>query len=73
MGLKLKGLEGLLPQQSPDDDYPGRGWCGYLAYDQIRRKALRPADLSTLVGIKDLISTLDHMVRHGQGDYRGGD
>ncbi len=35
-----------------DDDHSGGGWCGYLAYDQIRRKSPRWADIKDPRDIK---------------------
>jgi len=53
-----------------DDKYPGRGWCGYLAIDQVRRKASQPAVISTNKGKMELIETLKEIVKIGQGDFR---
>ena len=54
-----------------DDNYPGRGgWCGYLAYDQIRRKAPTWANIGDPTDIRKLIGTLEELVRYGPGVVR---
>jgi hypothetical protein len=53
-----------------DDAYPGMGWCGYLAIDQIRRGADLPVRLSEADGIKSMIDTLSEVVTHGHGPLR---
>jgi hypothetical protein len=53
-----------------DDSYPGKGWCGYLAIDQIRRKADHPSNLDTSEGIRDIVETLAELVRIGHGPIR---
>ena len=53
-----------------DDDYPGGGWCGYLAYDQIRRKSPKWADIKDPRDIENLISSRTDMVTYGPGVVR---
>ena len=42
-----------------DDNYPGRGWCGYLAYIQIRMGRDTPPDPSTDAGAQTYDSGIE--------------
>ena len=53
-----------------DDKYPGRGWCGYLAYSQIRMGGDTPPDPSTDVGAQTMIAALKELVRFAPGSAR---
>ncbi len=53
-----------------DDNYPGGGWCGYLAYDQIRRNAPTWADIKSPRDISKLVGTLSELVKFGPGIVR---
>jgi hypothetical protein len=53
-----------------EEEYPGGGWCGYLAIDQIIRKAAFPSRYRELEGAKSLIGSLKELVRSGVGSFR---
>ena len=50
-----------------DDDYPGGGWCGYLAYDQIRRKLPKWANIKDPADVRRMIGSLEELVKYGPG------
>ena len=54
---KTKAVRVSLRADPSDDDYPGGGWCGYLAFDQIRRNALRPVNIKDKEECNILIGT----------------
>ena len=53
-----------------DDAYPGDGWCGYLAIDQIIRDVDSPANIKVPSDQRLLASTLGDIVKYGIGHYR---
>ena len=53
-----------------DDAYPGDGWCGYLAIDQIMRNANDPANISEPCDQRLLASSLGDIVKYGIGHFR---
>ena len=52
-----------------EDKVPGRGWCGYLSVDQVRRNADTAQELDA-VGALKLAETLDEMIRASRGSIR---
>ena len=46
-----------------DDEYPGGGWCGYLAIDQIMRKAESPANIKVPDDQRLLAKSLKEIVK----------
>ena len=56
-------------EQTSEDKVPGRGWCGYLSIDQVRRDADTVQEMD-LAGVLKLSETLDEMIRTGRGSVR---
>ena len=53
-----------------EEEYPGGGWCGYLAIDQIVRKAVSPSRYREPEGARNLIGTLKDLAKFGIGSFR---
>ena len=56
-------------EQTSEDKVPGRGWCGYLSIDQVRRNADTVQELDS-AGVLKLSETLDEMIRTSRGGFR---
>ena len=69
--LENKELWRVSYKNDPEDDnYPGRGWCGYLAYSEIKMGEDKPPDPSTDVGAQTMIAALKELVRFAPGSSR---
>ena len=69
--LENKELWRVSYKNDPEDDkYPRRGWCGYLAYSEIKMGEDKPPDPSTDVGAQTMIAALKELVRFAPGSSR---
>ena len=67
--MEEKVWEVMFKEQTNEDKVPGRGWCGYLSIDQVRRDADTVQELDS-AGVLKLSETLDEMIRTSRGGIR---
>ena len=53
-----------------EDTTPGGGWCGYLAIDQVRRKASSSKRIETLAEANCIRKTIEELYSCGTGGVR---